>query len=796
MQVVFHIISTGGGSGASRVTRYIAERDKDLAREGPGPRSLFSEDREGLTYRKADRILDPDDGQPEKNELLHFSVSFEEEDFDKLAAGEKEKQARLREVIREGMTSMAEELNLERLFWVAGIHRNSDNPHAHVVMRKDAAERGTGRERRIGRIRKSLLPHKQLENGRETIVPGKIGERFLSALERQKSLYLGRDKEQEKAQQVWERLVQSIQERRDPTAGRNVEHSKIGRVPTGTGEPTREEQARGRRLRQELDHRQIAASWNANPPEPEDDLHRYRIALGKRLEFSFRLAFTQVWYDRAVEHGESYRFNVLDQSTNAERNISEFDVRRRAAARATRVSEGDYVLRNQAIDGDLSRHGDTLRQLAEAREAKIASLEKDIAGLGSKLSKTDKVVLAAWQAGGGENRTPLLDRQTLSDLQEQAVRLNLPDHVSELEKLRMVLARAHQAPLRTDTEAAKLAAQLNVARADLMARDARLENFEASVHLTTYEVHDERWSLGALDKRIAHRSDDAKLVPQRAARLDLRSLARLNYSSTERQQAVADVEHLTHVRSEIVREIELRGEPLIEDRNQAREMVEVLEGIHRAEYETRSREGKSMAEPTYEPYQIKSLEASAETLRDPKLLREVHYLEHTAARDDPEINWEGRVVAREITSGLAVEETKERLQHFLESRKVASLHLGNHQTGTLREVESRTVTEYLARAILESREQRDHRHTVKSAAREHHGRLVNDSQKAQDYHEAARELASETKERKPKFTDKEKINLEIYAERQNDAAERERYLELARGDSHSQEREVAVSWSR
>ena len=59
MRVVFHIISTGGGGGVSRATRYIAEREKDPTREGPGPRPLFCEDRDGLTYRKADRILDP-----------------------------------------------------------------------------------------------------------------------------------------------------------------------------------------------------------------------------------------------------------------------------------------------------------------------------------------------------------------------------------------------------------------------------------------------------------------------------------------------------------------------------------------------------------------------------------------------------------------------------------------------------------------------------------------------------------------------------------------------------------------
>src|SRR4051812_45655336 len=106
MRVVFHIISTGGGGGgggASRTTRYIAERDKDPTREGHGPRPLFSEDRNGLTYRNADRVLDDFDGQPQKEDLIHLSVSFLEADFDKLGHDEEERLRSMREVVREGM---------------------------------------------------------------------------------------------------------------------------------------------------------------------------------------------------------------------------------------------------------------------------------------------------------------------------------------------------------------------------------------------------------------------------------------------------------------------------------------------------------------------------------------------------------------------------------------------------------------------------------------------------------------------------------------------------------------------
>jgi hypothetical protein len=99
------------------------------------------------------------------------------------------------------------------------------------------------------------------------------------------------------------------------------------------------------------------------------------------------------------------------------------------------------------------------------------------------------------------------------------------------------------------------------------------------------------------------------------------------------------------------------------------------------------------------------VKVSTETLRDPKLLVEVHEWEKNASKNDPQINWEGRAVAREM-SGIAVQEPKERLEHFLESKKVASLYLGDHRTGTLREVEARTITDYAIR-LFESQPQRE-----------------------------------------------------------------------------------------
>ena len=784
MKVVFRIISTGGGAGASRVTRYIAEHDKDPVREGPGPRPLFSDDREGLTYRVADRVLDPD-GQPQKGDLLHLSVSFEEADFEKLGADEKERQARLREVIREGMNGMAEELNVQRLTWVSGIHRNTENPHAHIVVLKQTIERGTGQEKRLTRIPKRLLPHKEMQESREVLVPGRIGNRFLAALEKQQAVYLTPEHPQTKARVVMDQLLERIQEGRRAQTERSGRKRSVLEVNEG-----REQRFPDQARSSSIDRAAIARSWS-DDTRISADYTSVRLTLGRKFELTMRVKFAQAWHERAVEHGDTYRFEVVDQSTSEERRISDLDVHRRASARAQHFRE--LVDRERAYEADLGRHRETLDELRKSREAKVDALSKDISALSGKLELVEARLGVVYDSA--TNHTPIVSRSTLSELQDQAVKLSLPQTVRELEELRLELAREHKAPERTEEEAATLVAHFNVARADYLAREKRLDNFEASVHLVNYEVGDERWSLATLDKQIAQRREDTKIIPERAARLDLRALARINFSPAAREEAAQDVEHLNYVRNEVVRQIEARRESMVAGRDLARELVDVLQSAHEREERSRLEQGKAMPDPNYRADQMKSLEASAETLRDTKLLSEVHEWEQAASKHDKQIDWAGRAVAREIMTSVAAEETKQRLEQFLESKKVASLHLGNHRTGSLREVEARKLTDYLARA-METTAQREYRHTLNLAAKEHHGRLVMEFEKATEYHDAARELASAVTNRNPKFTDKEKINLEIYAEGQIDPQQRERFFSLARDQAgNNREREV-ISRSR
>src|ERR1051325_8375871 len=183
MRAVVAIKSTGG-RGASRAARYISERDRNPEREGAGPRPLFSEREDTLTYRGADRLLSNGSGTPDKDDLIHIAVSFRKEDYERLGATDEERKEQLREVAREAMGGMSRELRAKEMRWVAGIHLNTDHPHVYLVLSQEAKELETDKSRRVGRIPKRLLPYRETHaDGSTRPMEGRIGNHFVAALD-------------------------------------------------------------------------------------------------------------------------------------------------------------------------------------------------------------------------------------------------------------------------------------------------------------------------------------------------------------------------------------------------------------------------------------------------------------------------------------------------------------------------------------------------------------------------------------------------------------------------------------
>ncbi|MGH9766524.1 MAG: NADAR domain-containing protein, partial [Blastocatellia bacterium] len=173
------------GRHSSNATRYIAGSKLDPEREGDKSRPLFTnKGHDDLTYRKADGFLTTGHGAPIKNDLIHFSISFHNEDFESLGSNDRRRVELLREAAREAMDEFRSDLRVSDWRWVAGVHLNTPHPHIHFLVFKEMTT-DRGKPRRLGRIPKRLLPYKERSpDGAGAAVEGKLGEAFVAALDR------------------------------------------------------------------------------------------------------------------------------------------------------------------------------------------------------------------------------------------------------------------------------------------------------------------------------------------------------------------------------------------------------------------------------------------------------------------------------------------------------------------------------------------------------------------------------------------------------------------------------------
>ena len=771
MRAVVAIKSTGG-HGASRATRYISERDRNPEREGAGPRPLFSDREDTLTYRGADRWLSGGRGTPDKNDLIHIAVSFTKEDYERLGTNDEERKEQLREVAREAMGEMMREIRAKEMRWVAGIHLNTDHPHLHIVISKEVKDLVTNKSRRMGRIPKELLPYSEARtDGGSRPVEGRIGSHFVAALD----FHI-------------ERTREAVERKVEPERGQG--------------------EVRGLRewMRDEARAREANNSWGARQRDTDESQMRLdRIVLGEEIEKSLRREFTAIDYERALKHGETFRFRARDESTGGVRHISESDVRRRADARGSRAVDEQNLrtsverqsVRQQVAGLDITRHTGTLRELRKVRGRVLDKLEKELGRSNLEYAHAERragSVRQKYVATGQEIPSPIIARDKLIELQEQAIGYGLADRAEMLEHLRITIAVENGQPLRNDKEAARLGAQLLTARTELQAREERVAGFDRTRHLQRWEVDDERWSLTDLDRQIEWQSDQARVIGKYHYHLD----------PGARKAAIREATRLVSIRDEIVTRINERRNELHKERDEARKLVEVLARINEGEAISRSHDGRAMPEPEFTRAELRTIESNAEVTRDATLLKQLGEFERRLNERVPQPERVtpqerlSRAVARQIMAEVAHRESNERLTNFNERGDAHPLAIeskdGRISVHRLKDTRPYSVVERVLRPLVEKPQARETRHAIEAVSANSQAQLIADNEKSRAYLEAAREIAgtlrAEAREQgidnthlMPAFTPKERINLEIYAERQTDPRERERYLNLARGEA-------------
>ena len=105
----------------------------------PSGREIFNEQSGEISVEKANSLLNEEvtKKRPANEELHHLVISLKPEDFERLGENEKERTQSLKEITRHTIKQLENELDADRLNWVAGIHQNTEHPHVHIAIQKD-----------------------------------------------------------------------------------------------------------------------------------------------------------------------------------------------------------------------------------------------------------------------------------------------------------------------------------------------------------------------------------------------------------------------------------------------------------------------------------------------------------------------------------------------------------------------------------------------------------------------------------------------------------------------------------
>ncbi|MCI0389676.1 MAG: hypothetical protein MOB07_13065 [Acidobacteria bacterium] len=538
-------------------------------------------------------------------------------------------------------------------------------------------------------------------------------------------------------------------------------------------------------------------------------------------------------HETARYYGNTFRFNIHDESVEVRRRISDLDVHRRADARGDRaadergpLSKDDRLaIRGQVSEADIHHHSRTLAEHDKKLGKLIIDREsrmQDALDAYQRARQLEGEVIEKYQKRGEPLPAPFVERETLVKTQDEAIQHRFADHTGKLEGLRVELAEEHGQPVRSDQEAARLAAQVFTAGAELKARDERARRFDETRHLRQWKIGGEKFSLAYIDHRVAGLNDAAAVFGKYELHID----------PGARKASSAEVKRLGEIRQEAVEKIGRRRDEMRERVNEAGKLFDTLARAYGREAALREQSGVPMPAPRFTREELERAADNIETVRDATLLRRLSVFEgqfktyaDPKERFKPAEGW-GRAPARALMAEIFHRESDERLDAFGQRGEKQPLLIetsdGRLITHRLQDTEPKSLIEQIARPLIETIAQRELRDGAQAAFAQYENRLQADFEQTRSYLEAAREIASaQAAERnlragqdlpapEPALTPKQVMTIEIYAERQTDPKEREHFLSLARGsartdfDSHSHthspephaEREVASDIGR
>ncbi|MBL8168618.1 MAG: hypothetical protein JNJ50_10715 [Acidobacteria bacterium] len=733
MKVVVVIKKGLGGSGVSQAARYVSTRERDEEREGQEARKLFSEGEDRLSYSQANRLLG-DGRDPKTDDVLHLVISFHrEEDFNQLGTNEEKRLSGVRETTRGTLKEMADALNAEKLGWVAGIHRNTDNPHVHLLIHRDYVDKQTDRAKRLDTLPKEMrVSWQKAPDGTRIINPGLFSQTFEKYLD-QNIRQFTNDQQRE------------LQERR-------AERLSLGQAMVAAD--------RIEQLQESLRAADAFGEWR-----------RYRIV------------------DAQGRHRLVSEFDLRQKADAIGRQVT-------AQVKFKLPAEVRAQMQREAATQQIDKSDGVIKKIRGARFADLNALEMKLqqATSASRPAISESIAIKEKYEGAGlPIPTPILSRADLAQLQNRAISLGDAEKLKTLEEIRITLAAEKGEPTRLDSETGRLRAQRFVAQSRLMVEQQTAARFEETKHLRQWSAgNDERQtkdSLAGIESALAAATDQAKFIGARSIHWndDHRERAREKADALSRQRAeilgrIADerakLSEEVKRRAEVVKAIDgIFAEEKERHRSEGREMPAPIFT------EQDLRELEAHAARRHNPAFYRTLTTierahDARRQRSPKEIARERF---------------SRASARELMAGIEVRESEGRVERF-DERRTKMMVITKEGSGAeiilarLADVEPKSPLEHLFKPFLT----RSDKYQEVAAAVERYGESVHQqheqnraafavlAEATRSYEQAFIRLNQGEPLPRPQFTAREISRLELQVIRENDPELREQYVKLYR----------------
>ena len=753
-------------SSSRGLVHYIAHSKTDPNKE-PNVRELFNEYSDQTNVKKSNEFLKNGTSRrrPSNDELHHLVISLKVEDYDKLGTSEKEKQNSLKQITRHALCKLKDKIGAERLAWAAGIHRNTNNPHVHIAINKTYFDKNMDKKQ-LKKIPRSLLPHYEKENGERNFNPGIL---ITEATKKMDEILL--EKKQNKSTQ------RSKKQAEKNPAEETLQNAKI---------------------------------------QEERDI------LAQAILAKFYLEKSKENLKSLENHGDKRRFKITDKITNRRRKMSLFDLERlatrEAASQIKKLGITDPIkkdeLKKTLVESEMQKNADGIKRIKTILRELVARENQTLRRHEKTYNKTKPLAKNIRQKYRKENTklpVPNLNSEDLEMMQTASLDKKDIRVLNYFERVRTELARERSIPTRTKEQISRLKAKQIISNLKVVSLEKQSKDFEQRKRNFSFEIGGETWSLAKVDTFTQKQQDDDQKITKKISKV----LKRSGLVSNKEKQP-----NLSEIKTQILEKLDGKGEQIIHDLKSEKLILKTLDKF--CNDDTNPEKEKIPAEFT--PAELEMIEAFAFELKDKELYQETwtrqkQFIEQATSKDETQKeSFEklkqktiaGRILAREVISGIELARSKEELEIFEKHKRFQKYEVTDKKTGeskfiSLRQVEfdfRGSVLDQTIAYFIENREIRRTRHKIEKSIKENHSELIDNLKSARDFYRNSKKETQDYKTKSffrkanythpPLFTPKELLTIELRIKLTEKKSETKKLQNILDSADHSEAKNLSA----